>query len=70
MNKLTRMSRLAPVLALLVLVGLAAPALAQPGDVGAAPDAFPQWVPIVLAVFLILWAGAISFMSSRRSHRD
>ena len=52
------------------LLALVAPALGQADDIGAAPPAYPQWVPMVLAVFLVIWAAAISFMSSRRGHRD
>ena len=60
----------ASLLAALTLVALAGPALGQADDIGAAPAAYPQWVPMVLAVFLVIWAAAISFMSSRRGHRD
>ncbi len=56
--------------AALTLLALAGPALGQPDDIGAAPPAFQPWIPIVLAVFLVIWAAAISFMSSRRGHRD
>ncbi|MEX0653586.1 MAG: hypothetical protein WDZ31_06395 [Phycisphaeraceae bacterium] len=52
----------------MLLTTVAMPALAQE-EVSPAPDT-QRWVPIILAVLLILLVGMASFWSSRRGHQD